>query len=161
MTMPVTRALQRVQGEREIRHPAIYARVSSRDQKRDLESQVSMLKQGYPAAEVYYDISSRLRLDRQGFLNLLRLVQGKRALKVIVTHRDRLARFVFDLVQLMFTNYGPDIEAIKAYTSRVLKRGFLELLKMPTLWTRSYFGRTAVSVSSQLIEEYIEAQKGM
>ncbi len=78
----------RVQGEHEMRHPAIYARVFSSELKRDLESQVNMLKQGYAAAEVYYGISSGLRFDRQGFLNLLRAVQEKGVSNVIVTHRD-------------------------------------------------------------------------
>ena len=53
------------------------------------------------------------------------------------------------------------IGEIKGYTSRVLRREFPELLKMPTLWTRSYFVSTAGNVSSQVIEQYIEAQKGM
>ncbi|MBS7615503.1 IS200/IS605 family transposase [Candidatus Bathyarchaeota archaeon] len=48
---------------------------------------------------------------------------------------------------------------IKGYTSRVLRREFPELLKMPTLWTRSYFVSTAGNVSSQVIEQYIESQK--
>nr|MDO8100859.1 helix-turn-helix domain-containing protein [Candidatus Njordarchaeota archaeon] len=54
----------RVQGEREIRRPAIYARVSSRDQTRDLENQIDMLKQRYPAAGVHRDIGSGLRFDK-------------------------------------------------------------------------------------------------
>jgi putative transposase len=52
------------------------------------------------------------------------------------------------------------IGEIKGYTSRVLRREFPELLKMPTLWTRSYFVSTAGNVSSKVIEQYIEAQKG-
>jgi putative resolvase len=48
--------ISRVHRGREIRHPATYARVSSRDQTRDLESQIDMLKQRYPTAGVYHDI---------------------------------------------------------------------------------------------------------
>jgi putative resolvase len=104
--------INRVQGEREIRHPAIYARVSSRDQARDLENQVNRLKQRFPGAEVYRDTSSRLKFDRQSFLNLLKAVQEKRISSVIVTHRGRLARSGFDLLQLIFKNYGTDIETV-------------------------------------------------
>jgi len=50
------------------------------------------------------------------------------------------------------------IGEIKGYSSRVLTREFPELLKMPTLWTRSYFVSTAGNVSSKVIEQYIEAQ---
>jgi putative transposase len=50
---------------------------------------------------------------------------------------------------------------IKGHTSRVLRQEFPGLLKMPTLWTGSYFIITAGNVSSKVIEEYIEAQKEM
>jgi len=53
------------------------------------------------------------------------------------------------------------IGEIKGYTSRVLRQEFLELLRMPTLWTRSYFVSTAGNVSSKVVEGYIEAQKGL
>jgi putative transposase len=48
---------------------------------------------------------------------------------------------------------------IKGYTSRILRQEFPELLKMPTLWTRSYFISTAGNVSSKIIERYIEEQR--
>ena len=51
---------------------------------------------------------------------------------------------------------------IKGYSSRVLRREFPELRsRLPTLWTRSYFVSTAGDVSSKVIEQYIEKQKGM
>ncbi len=49
----------------------------------------------------------------------------------------------------------------KGYTSWVQRRGFPELLKIPTLSTRSYFVSTADNVSSHIIGQYIEGQKGM
>ena len=51
------------------------------------------------------------------------------------------------------------IGEIKGYTSRVLRREFPELLKMPTLWTRSYFVSTAGNAGSKIIKQYIDAQK--
>ncbi len=52
------------------------------------------------------------------------------------------------------------IAGIKGYTSHILRAEFPALLKMPTLWTRSYFVSTAGNVSSSVIERYIEAQEG-
>lgn len=52
------------------------------------------------------------------------------------------------------------IAEIKGYSSRMLRKEFPELLKMPTLWTRSYFVSTAGNVSAKTIAHYIEAQKG-
>ena len=48
---------------------------------------------------------------------------------------------------------------IKGYTSRIMRKEFAELNKMPSLWTRSFFVSTAENVSSETIKKYIENQK--
>ena len=53
------------------------------------------------------------------------------------------------------------IAQIKGFSSRKLRKEFPELLKMQTLWTRSYFVSTAGNVGAKTIDHYIEAQKGM
>jgi putative transposase len=50
------------------------------------------------------------------------------------------------------------IQQVKGYTSRTL-RDEVDF-GLPSLWTRSYFVSSAGEVSSQTIEEYIEAQTG-
>lgn len=50
------------------------------------------------------------------------------------------------------------VHRIKGYTSRVLRQEFPHLLKLPSLWTRSYWVSTSGNVSSATIERYIEAQ---
>ncbi|WXG46378.1 MAG: IS200/IS605 family transposase [Candidatus Atabeyarchaeum deiterrae] len=70
-------------------------------------------------------------------------------------------RIVPDHVHL-FTESNPKLSPnrvigeIKGYTSRVPGREFRELLKMPTLWTRSYLVSTTGNVSSRIIEPYTE-----
>jgi len=65
----------------------------------------------------------------------------------------------------MFLNCPPALspsgimQKIKSVTSRVLKDEFLELKKMPSLWTRSYFVSTARNVSSEAVKKYVESQK--
>ncbi|MBR8837155.1 MAG: IS200/IS605 family transposase [Stigonema ocellatum SAG 48.90 = DSM 106950] len=48
---------------------------------------------------------------------------------------------------------------LKGFTSRVLRQQFPHLLKLPSLWTRSYFCGTAGDVSSETIKKYIANQK--
>lgn len=50
------------------------------------------------------------------------------------------------------------IKAFKGRSSHYLRREFPHLLRLPSLWTHSYFVSTAGNVSSQTIQEYIEAQ---
>jgi putative transposase len=54
------------------------------------------------------------------------------------------------------------IGEVKGYTSRLLRQEFPELRsKLPTLWTRSYFVSTHGHISDEIIQKYIEEQKGM
>lgn len=50
------------------------------------------------------------------------------------------------------------IKAFKGRSSNLLRKEFPELLKLPSLWTHSYFVSTAGNVSSETIQKYIEAQ---
>lgn len=53
------------------------------------------------------------------------------------------------------------IKEIKGITSHNLRKEFPQLLKLPSIWTRSCFSATAGNVSSDTIKKYIEAQKGL
>ena len=52
------------------------------------------------------------------------------------------------------------VKACKGITSFHLRREFPHLLKLPSMWTRSYFAATAGTVSQETIQPYIEAQTG-
>ena len=53
------------------------------------------------------------------------------------------------------------VKDCKGITSHHLRQQFPHLLKMPSLWTRSYFAATAGTVSGETIARYIAAQKGL
>ncbi len=50
------------------------------------------------------------------------------------------------------------VKAFKGRSSHFLRREFPHLLKIPSLWTHSYFVSTAGNVSNRAIQKYIEAQ---
>lgn len=50
------------------------------------------------------------------------------------------------------------VKQIKGRSSRILRQEFPELLKLPSLWTNSYFVSTAGNVSNKTIQKYIEEQ---
>lgn len=64
----------------------------------------------------------------------------------------------------LFVSSHPDIpvhnliKAFKGRSSNLLRKEFPELLKLPSLWTHSYFVSTAGNISSETIQKYIEAQ---
>lgn len=54
------------------------------------------------------------------------------------------------------------VKEIKGRTAFVLRREFQSTLsKLPSMWTRSYFASTAGAVSAEIIQQYIDAQKGV
>ena len=53
------------------------------------------------------------------------------------------------------------VAQFKGVTSNLLRKKFPHLLKLPTLWTRSYFVSTHGHISDTLIKKYIEEQKGI
>lgn len=65
----------------------------------------------------------------------------------------------------MFVNCLPTLSPsdimhkIKGFTSKLLRTEFVELSKMPNLWTRSYFVSTAGNVCSETIKQYVENQR--
>jgi predicted site-specific integrase-resolvase len=74
---------------------AIYARVSSRDQKKDLDPQISRLVQyanakGWVVAETITEIGSGLNGHRP---KLMKILTNSNIKIILVEHRDRLMRF--------------------------------------------------------------------
>ncbi len=53
------------------------------------------------------------------------------------------------------------VNAFKGRTSHNRRKESPELLKFSSLWTHSYFASTAGNVSAEIIQKYIEAQKGL
>ena len=91
--------INRILGIEKERQSYIYARVSSAGQKGDLDRQIEKLRLFSPESEIISDIRSGMRFDRKGFLKLLELIESDNVSVVYITHKDRLARFGYDLVE--------------------------------------------------------------
>jgi len=95
----------------------IYARVSSSDQKSDLERQIEYLTQycaakGYRVVDVLSDVASGLDTSRRGLLKLFSYVVNRQVDVVVITHRDRLTRFGFEYLEFFFKHHGVRIEVV-------------------------------------------------
>ena len=101
---------------REVR-AVIYARVSSSDQKSDLERQIECLIQycsakGYKVVDVLSDVASGLNTNRRSLLKLFDHVVNKQVDAVVATYKDRLTRFGFEYLDYFFKQYGVRIEVV-------------------------------------------------
>lgn len=93
----------------------IYARVSTCNQKKDLENQIEMLKQfcfanGYTIDGVYKDITSGISFEkRNDFFAMLDDIIAGKVCRVVISYKDRLSRVGFELFRHLFLRFNCDI----------------------------------------------------
>ena len=97
--------------EPECNHVAIYARVSSTDQKNDLDRQISRLvlfanEQKWMVAETVVEIGSALNGHRP---KLQKLLSNSKIKILLVEHSDRLMRFGIEYVETALAAQGRKI----------------------------------------------------
>lgn len=86
-----------------------YCRVSSHKQRDDRIRQVERIRAVHPDAEVVQDIGSGLNFKRKGLNSILERAMRGDKLRLVVSHRDRLARFGYDLIRLIVERTGGEI----------------------------------------------------
>ena len=102
-------------GKKKERYNITYSRVSLHKQKNDLKTQTKRLydfatSNGYLIKEQIEDVKSGVSFeDRKGFVKLLKKVTNYEVKNVIIEHKDRLVRFGFELVKMLFEKYGTNI----------------------------------------------------
>lgn len=96
---------------------AIYTRVSSHEQKQkgDLDRQKSRLLEycvshHYKINYVFSEVGSGMSDTRPKLRCLFKLVTEKKITKIVIEHKDRLSRFMFNVFQEFFESQGVTIE---------------------------------------------------
>ena len=91
----------------------LYARVSTPNQKDDLERQKRMLKKKYPEYILIEDIGRGMNLNKPGIKKIIHLGIERKINKVVVAYKDRLARFGYELIEDIIKEYSKgEIEII-------------------------------------------------
>jgi putative resolvase len=83
-----------------------YCRVSSQKQKEDLNRQIEMMKQLYPTYEIIMDIASGINFKRKGLLEIINLAIKGEIEEVVIAYKDRLARFGYDLIEIILKEHS-------------------------------------------------------
>ena len=90
-------------------HLVCYCRVSSPKQRGDLRRQIAQMRELYPDAQVVTDIDGGLNWKRKGLISILERLHRGDKLTLVVAHRDRLARFGFELIQWLVEQNGGSV----------------------------------------------------
>ena len=102
----LAKALGRVHLAEKEREAVAYLRVSTRAQKPDLGNQKDALvafclEHGYNVTTWIEDYGSGLNFNRDGLRRLIVMILSGRVKTLVVAHKDRLARFGFDLIEFL------------------------------------------------------------
>jgi predicted site-specific integrase-resolvase len=139
-----------------------YARVSSNHQKGDLERQIKVLAEEYPEAKIIKDIGSGINWKRQGFRALLEQIHSGTVKKVVVTYKDRMCRFGFELLEWIFTKYNVEFVVLnKAYEVQDMARELSDdLLAITTVFVAKHNGlRSANYRKNKKLQEQAQSRK--
>ena len=111
-----------------------YARVSSHDQKKDLDTQAEVLTQYCVANgwtfEVIKDLGSGMNYRKSGLKRLLHLILERKIRRLVLTHKDRLLRFGSELIfalceaqqiEVVMINQGEDLSFEEELVQDVLE----------------------------------------
>lgn len=83
-----------------------YVRVSSLNQKDDLDRQKKIMTDKYPDYLIIEDIGSGLNLNKRGIKKIIHLAIEGKVKELVVAYRDRLTRFGYELIEELITKYS-------------------------------------------------------
>ncbi|HLX52780.1 MAG TPA: IS607 family transposase [Aquella sp.] len=83
-----------------------YCRVSSKKQKDDLRRQVGIMEKKYPKHRIIHDIGSGLNMERKGLREIIDLAINGKIREVVITYKDRLTRFGYELIEWIIKRYS-------------------------------------------------------
>ena len=83
-----------------------YCRVSSNKQKGDLERQIAYMKDKFPTHTIISDIGSGLNYHRKGLQELLEKSINGEVEEVIISYKDRLTRFGYEMIEWLINKYS-------------------------------------------------------
>ena len=145
-------------GVNDLTYPTIaYARVSSSDQKKDLERQHAVLeafcdKNGWQT-EIIRDLGSGMNYNKQGLGRLLELMVHGQMSRLVITHKDRLLRFGAEIVFRICELKGIEVVIINKSKQpsfeEELTRDVMEIL---TVFCAKLYGRRS-HTSKKMAEE--------
>jgi len=128
---------------------AIYARVSSQDQKQkgDLDRQKARLLEHcvakeYKVTAVLVDVCSGMKAKRPYLKQLFRLVEEHKINRVVIEYKDRLCRFMFEVFEAFFNSHGVEIECVEEVFPKSFENELVEdMLSLLSSFSSRIYGK--------------------
>lgn len=132
-------------GKKEKSLTVAYARVSSHDQKTDLERQCQVLElycaaKGYDF-EIISDLGSGMNYQKKGLIRLIKLICSNQIDRLVITHKDRLLRFGSELIFSLCEHFGVEVNIInRTEDSSVEEDLAKDVLEIITVFSARLYG---------------------
>jgi putative resolvase len=123
-----------------------YARVSSHDQKSDLETQKLKLSdychKHFEDFELISDLGSGLNYKKPGLKKLLRLIFQRKISHLILNHKDRLLRFGSDLVFELCQEFGVTVIILESRPDQSFEIELAaDVIELMTVFSSRLYGK--------------------
>ena len=122
-----------------------YARVSSHDQKEDLQRQASVLE-SYCAChgwtyEIVQDLGSGLNYHKRGLKKLIQEICSGRISRLVITHKDRLLRFGAELIFALCEQFGIEVVILNSVQDSTYEDDLVQdVLEIITVFSARLYG---------------------
>jgi predicted site-specific integrase-resolvase len=124
-----------------------YVRVSSHDQKEDLERQrvavtEGAVKAGTPCDRIISDLGSGLNYQKKGFVQLLGLLLAGRVKTLVLAYKDRLLRFGSEIVFRICRAMGTQVVILQQEAAVDPQQRFCQdLVEIMTVFCSKIYGQ--------------------
>jgi len=139
----------------------IYTRVSSSENKDNLKRQAERLKEyaiarGYQIYKIVEEVGSGVNDNRK---KLSQILKDKDYNKLIVEHKDRLTRFGFNYISILFNQLGKEIEVVNETdnSKQDLMQDFISIIT--SFCARLYGLRRSKRKTEKIIKELKNEKK--
>lgn len=136
-----------------------YARVSSSDQKEDLYRQAKILEdycnENNYKFETIKDLGSGLDYKKKGLMKLINKVINKEISKIIITYKDRLIRFGYELIEHLCKKNDVEIIILESEEKDKNQELVEDMLSIITVFSSRLYGSRSKK-SKELINEFLE-----
>lgn len=131
--------------EQKVGKTIAYARVSSHDQKADLDRQDAVLS-GYCQSfgwdyEVIRDLGSGMNYHKKGLTKLISAILDGDIIRLVITHKDRLLRFGSELVFAICEYHGVEVVILNKKEDATFEEELAsDVLEMITVFSARLYG---------------------
>ena len=142
-----------------------YARVSSNDQKEDLNRQIIVLE-NYASSkgfnyEIISDLGSGLNYKKKGLIRLIKMICSNQVDRLILTHKDRLLRFGCELIFTLCEHFSVELIIInRSEDSNIEEDLAKDVMDIITVFSARLYGSRSHK-NKKLVEELQRVAKDL